>query len=165
MKYVAIFKKNVGRIFQLQWKIGYIIDKFLQYSVQCGLMRAWPKLNGDIITDVSKAERIFYRCPDFTRQCTERRSSIRKRQMSWTLSRNARDIDNQCLDIVDQWIIFSFHWEICQQCPEIDHRYLLFLYTCMQDPRLRTVYRQRKWPLLVPMRKIMALGRKKGPWV
>ena len=37
----------------------------------------------------------------------------------------------------------------------------LFLYTCMQKPRLRTVYRQRKWPLLAPVRKIMALGRKK----
>ena len=36
-----------------------------------------------------------------------------------------------------------------------------FLYTCMQNPRLRTVYRQRKWPLLAPVRKIMALGRKK----
>ena len=31
----------------------------------------------------------------------------------------------------------------------------------MQNPRLRTVYRQRKWPLLAPVRKIMALGRKK----
>ena len=38
---------------------------------------------------------------------------------------------------------------------------LLFLYTCMQNPRLRTVYRQRKWPLLAPVRKIMALGRKR----
>ena len=33
-----------------------------------------------------------------------------------------------------------------------------FLYTCMQNPRLRTVYRQRKWPFLAPVRKIMALG-------
>ena len=32
----------------------------------------------------------------------------------------------------------------------------IFLYTCMQNPRLRTVYRQRKWPLF----KITALGRK-----
>ena len=38
-----------------------------------------------------------------------------------------------------------------------------FLYTCMQNPRFRTVYRQRKWPLLAPVRKIMALGRKKLP--
>ena len=28
----------------------------------------------------------------------------------------------------------------------------------MQNPRLRTVYRQRKWPLPAPVRKIMALG-------
>ena len=35
-----------------------------------------------------------------------------------------------------------------------------FLYICMQNPRLRTVYRQRKWPLLAPVCKIMALGRK-----
>ena len=35
-----------------------------------------------------------------------------------------------------------------------------FLYTCMQNPRLRTVYRKRKWPLLAPVRKIMALGCK-----
>ena len=32
-----------------------------------------------------------------------------------------------------------------------------FLYTCKQTHRLRTVYRQRKWPLLAPGRKIMAL--------
>ena len=30
----------------------------------------------------------------------------------------------------------------------------------MQNPRLRTVYRQRKWPLSAPVRKIIALGRK-----
>ena len=36
-----------------------------------------------------------------------------------------------------------------------------FLYTCMQNPRLRTVYRQRKWLFLARVRKIMALGRKK----
>ena len=43
----------------------------------------------------------------------------------------------------------------------------------MQNPRLRTVYRQRKWPFLAPVRKIMALGSKKmalgckiiRPWV
>ena len=29
------------------------------------------------------------------------------------------------------------------------------------NPRLRTVYRQRKWPPLAPVRKIMALGRTK----
>ena len=29
----------------------------------------------------------------------------------------------------------------------------------MQNLRLRTVYRQRKWPLPAPVRKIMALGR------
>ena len=34
----------------------------------------------------------------------------------------------------------------------------IFLYTCMQNLRLPTVYRQRKWPLLAPVRKIMALG-------
>ena len=28
----------------------------------------------------------------------------------------------------------------------------------MQNPRLRTVYRQRKWPLPAPVRKIMALA-------
>ena len=38
---------------------------------------------------------------------------------------------------------------------------IIFLYTCMQNPRLRTVYRKRKWPLLAPVHKIMALGRKK----
>ena len=37
----------------------------------------------------------------------------------------------------------------------------IFLYTCMQNPLLRTVYRQLKWPLLAPVRKIMALERKK----
>ena len=57
---------------------------------------------------------------------SEHRSSILKREMSWTLHRNARDIDNQCLDIVDQWTVFSFHLDICQQYPDIDHRYLLF---------------------------------------
>ena len=30
----------------------------------------------------------------------------------------------------------------------------------MQNPRLRTVYRQRKWPLLATVHKIVALGRK-----
>ena len=40
------------------------------------------------------------------------------------------------------------------------YRNILFLYTCMQNSRLRTVYRQRKWPLLAQVRKIMALGRK-----
>ena len=30
----------------------------------------------------------------------------------------------------------------------------------MQNTRLRTIYRQRKWPLPAPVRKIMALGRK-----
>ena len=43
------------------------------------------------------------------------------------------------------------------------NRNILFLYTCIQNPRLRTVYRQRKWPLLAPVRKIMALERKKWP--
>ena len=43
----------------------------------------------------------------------------------------------------------------------IQHSKINFLYTCMQNPRLCTVYRQRKWPLLAPVRKIMALGRKK----
>ena len=37
---------------------------------------------------------------------------------------------------------------------------LFFLYTCMRNPRLRTVYRQRKWPLPALLRKIMALGSK-----
>ena len=36
-----------------------------------------------------------------------------------------------------------------------------FPYICMQNSHLRTVYRQRKWPLLAPVPKIMALGRKK----
>ena len=31
----------------------------------------------------------------------------------------------------------------------------------MQSPRLRTVYRQRKWPLLAPVRNIIALGRQR----
>ena len=35
-----------------------------------------------------------------------------------------------------------------------------FLPTCMQNPRLRTVYRQRKRSLPAPVRKIMALGCK-----
>ena len=39
-------------------------------------------------------------------------------------------------------------------------KHFFFLHTCMQNPRTRTVYRQRKWPLLVSVRKIMALGRK-----
>ena len=30
----------------------------------------------------------------------------------------------------------------------------------MQYPRLRTVYRQRKWSLFVPVRKIITLGHK-----
>ena len=38
--------------------------------------------------------------------------------------------------------------------------YYIVLYTCTQNPRLRTVYRQRKRPLPAPVRKIMALGRK-----
>ena len=42
----------------------------------------------------------------------------------------------------------------------IQHSKIYFLYTCMQNPRLRTVYRQRKWPLLAPVRKKMALGCK-----
>ena len=37
----------------------------------------------------------------------------------------------------------------------------IFLYTCMQNTRLRTVYWQRKWPLLSPVREIMALERKR----
>ena len=35
---------------------------------------------------------------------------------------------------------------------------LHFLYICMQNPRLRTVYRQRKWPFAAPVRKITSLG-------
>ena len=69
-------------------------------------VRTWPKLTDDIITDVSEAERIFYRCPDITHQCPEHHSLILKRQMSWTLRRNARD---QCPDIIDQYILFSFN--------------------------------------------------------
>ena len=38
-----------------------------------------------------------------------------------------------------------------------ESRYI-FVYTCMQDPRLRTIYRQRKWRFPAPVRKIMALG-------
>ena len=94
--------------------IHFEIMKYLDTSV-----RTWLKLTGDIITDVTKAERIFYWCPDFTHQCPEHRSLILNRQMSWKLRRNARDI-------VDQWIVFSFHLDICQECPDIDHRYLLF---------------------------------------
>ena len=33
------------------------------------------------------------------------------------------------------------------------HLKILFLYTCMQNPRLRTVYRQRKWPFLAQCAK------------
>ena len=35
-----------------------------------------------------------------------------------------------------------------------------FLYKCMQNPRLRIVYRLRKWPFPAPVRKIKTLGRK-----
>ena len=94
--------------------IHFKIMKYLDTSV-----RTWPKLTGDIITNVSKAERIFYRCLDITHQYFEHRSSILKRQMSWKLRRKARDI-------LAQWIVFSFHLDICQQWPDIDHRYLLF---------------------------------------
>ena len=83
-------------------------------------VRTSSKLTDDIITDVSKAERIFYRYPDITHQCPKHRSSTLKRQMSWTLRCNAQDIDNQCTDIVDQWTVFSFYLGICQQCPDID---------------------------------------------
>ena len=44
---------------------------------------------------------------------------VRKAEFSisdFELRRNARDI-------VDQWIVFSFHLDICQQCPD---RHLLF---------------------------------------
>ena len=41
------------------------------------LLRTWPKLTGDIITDVSNAERIFYRGPDISHQCPEHRSLAR----------------------------------------------------------------------------------------
>ena len=34
---------------------------------------------------------------------------------------------------------------------------MLFLYTCMHNSRLHTLYRQRKWPLPVPVRKIIVL--------
>ena len=34
----------------------------------------------------------------------------------------------------------------------------------MQNPRLRTVYRQRKWPFPAPVRKIMSLGYKVFQW-
>ena len=37
-------------------------------------------------------------------------------------------------------------------------RKIIFLYTCIQNPCLRTVYRQRKWPLPAPACIIMALG-------
>ena len=37
---------------------------------------------------------------------------------------------------------------------------IIFLCTCMQNPRLRTVYRQRKWLLSAPVHQILALGRK-----
>ena len=47
----------------------------------------------------------------------------------------------------------------CDKIFSLSNKY--FLYTRMQNPRLRTVYRQRKWPLLAPVRKIIALGRKK----
>ena len=33
----------------------------------------------------------------------------------------------------------------------------------MQIPRLRTIYRQRKWSLPAPVHKIMAVGRKIMP--
>ena len=41
--------------------IHFEIMKYLDTSV-----RTWPKLTGDIITNVSKAESIFYLCPDIT---------------------------------------------------------------------------------------------------
>ena len=34
---------------------------------------------------------------------------------------------------------------------------MFYLSTCMRNPCLRTVYRQRKWPLPVPVCKIIAL--------
>ena len=82
---------------RIEYFINFEIIKYLDTSV-----RTWRRLTGDIITDVSKAERIFYRCPDITHQWLEHRSWILKRQMSRTLRRNTRDI-------VDQLIVFSFH--------------------------------------------------------
>ena len=115
------------------WLRTFMRIKFREYALSCkwfsgiwnfgsmgfAIILPYP---GDIIT----YERIFYRCPDSTHQCPEHRSSILKRQMSCTLRWNARDIDNQFPDIVDQWIVFSFHLDICQQWPGIDHWYLLF---------------------------------------
>ena len=73
------------------------IEHFIYFEIMKYLdtsVRTWPKWTGDITTDVNEAERIFYRA----------------------LRRNARDI-------VDQWIVFSFHLDICQ---DISHRYSLF---------------------------------------
>ena len=47
----------------------------------------------------------------------------------------------------------------------IQYGIITFLYTCIQNFRLRTVYKQRKWPLLAPVRKIMALERENRPLV
>ena len=104
-------------------KTGYMleyflsrIEKFIDFEMMKYLdtsVRTWPKITGDIITDASKAERIFYRCPDITHYCPEYRSSILKRQMSWKLYRNACDIDHRCLDIIDRWIVLIFYLVIC----------------------------------------------------
>ena len=147
MSYLAIYydtrKKKKIRQHMLQYLL-LRIEHFIRLEIMKYLdtsVRAWPKLTSDIITDVIKAESIFHRCPDITHQCPKHRLSILKRQMSWTLRRNARDIDIQCPDIVDQWIVFSFRLDICQQCPNINHRYLLFsMYNSISNLRFLKFY-------------------------
>ena len=65
----------------------------------------------------------------------------------------------------DWWWIFLFcpfsKFFLSKLFSKIFFSNFLNLYTCMQNPRLRTVYRQWKWPLLARVRKIMALGSNK----
>ena len=68
-------------------------------------------------------------------------------------------VSNLIKYIVDGSFLFYYIWN--QQKKSLKSKNCNFLYTCMQNPHLRTVYRQREWPLLAPVRKIMVLGRKK----
>ena len=57
--------------------------------------------------------------------------------------------------------ILDFYENTCYVCLIFKlEKKNIFLYTCMQNPHLRTVYRQRKWRLPAPVRKIMTAGRK-----
>ena len=76
-------------------------------SMGFGIMRPYPV---DIITPsapFTDARTSLTNVPSIVHQCE-----------------NA--IDNQGPDILDNWIVCSSHLDIFQQCPVIDHRYLLF---------------------------------------